>query len=340
VKNLSIWQQLPRPFSVLAPMEDVTDTVFRRLVIECGRPDLFFTEFTSVDGLLSKGVEQVAHRLSYLPEERPLIAQVWGTDPEKYFLACKELKSRGFDGVDINMGCPVDKIVKNGACSALIENPTLAREIFLAAREGADSMPVSIKTRLGFRDLRTIEWCGFLLELEPAALTVHGRIAKHLSKKPANWEEIAKVVKLRDQLGSKTPIIGNGDVKSIHEARDKVALTGVDGVMIGRGIFDNLFLFDEKSLQLKDRSPVEKLNLLLRHIELYEATWQDRKPFRILKKYFKIYVQSFYGASELRVKLVESESSNEVRAHIAEWLKTNHFLHENCSTPSNKTAHY
>ena len=210
----SFWNNLPRPFTVLAPMEDVTDTVFRRIVARNGKPDVFFTEFVNVDGMCSPGREAVVHRLKHTEEERPLVAQVWGLKPENFARAAADIRSMGFDGIDINMGCPVRKIVKTGACSALIDNPPLAGEIIIATMEGAGATPVSIKTRMGFTKRRTEEWSSFLLDLKPAVLTMHARIAKDMSDVPADWQEIGKVVRIRDSMGSNTLIVGNGDVES------------------------------------------------------------------------------------------------------------------------------
>lgn len=302
------WQKLPRPFSVLAPMEDVTDTVFRRLIASCGRPDVFYSEFTSTDGMFSPGEDRVIHRLEYTEEERPLIAQIWGNNPEKYLKAARKIAEMGFDGIDINMGCPVSKIVSNGCCSALIDNPTLARELYLAAKEGAGPIPVSIKTRLGFKKIQTEQWAEFVLSLEPDALIMHGRVAKEMSKKPANWEQIAKVVELRNQAGIDTVVIGNGDVKSLAQIKSYSEQYGVDGVMVGRGIFENPYLFNEHAPHFSEMSKKEKMDLLRYHILLYEKQWSGKKPFRVLKKYFKIYACHFAGASELRMRLVETES--------------------------------
>ncbi|MCB0319674.1 MAG: tRNA-dihydrouridine synthase [Bdellovibrionales bacterium] len=319
---LGFWKELPRPFYVLAPMEDVTDTVFRRLVAECGRPHVFFSEFTSVDGLLSPAADRISHRLHYLPEERPIVAQIWGNDPEKFHQTAVELRTRGFDGIDINMGCPVEKIVKGGCCSALIEDPQLAAEIFLATKEGAGDIPVSIKTRIGFRRKITEEWAECLLHLEPAVITVHGRIAKQLSKGLADWGEISKFAVKRDEMGKQTLIVGNGDVQNLEDADVRAANAGVDGVMIGRGIFDNLFLFNRHAVPLVERSVDEKLRLLLRHVEKFEGAWNGSKPFRILKKFFKIYVQGFPGASQARMRLVECETSDEVRNEVERILSS------------------
>lgn len=315
----NFWKSLPRPFSVLAPMEDVTDVVFRSLVRECGAPDVFFSEFTSTDGMFSPGEHKVVHRLERSPDESPLVAQIWGRNPENYFKASQKLASLGFDGIDINMGCPVEKIIRSGNCSALIEEPDLAAELIAAAKEGAAGLPVSVKTRIGFKVQKTEEWTGFLLEQGIAALTVHGRIAKHLSKYSAKWEEIGKVVALRDSLKVNTTIIGNGDVLTLEEINEKHQEHGVDGVMIGRGIFENLFLFDPDKTPLRERSIDEKLSLLMRHVELFEEFWKERKPYRVLKKFFKIYATHFAGASDLRMKLVETETSDDARVVIEEW---------------------
>jgi nifR3 family TIM-barrel protein len=302
-------------------MEDVTDTVYRRLVGKCGRPDVFYTEFTSTDGLFSVGREKVIHRLQFTEEERPIVAQIWGTKPENFFRASQLLAEMGFDGIDLNMGCPVPKIVKNGACSALIENPSLAKEIFLASVEGAGEIPVSVKTRLGFNDFRTESWSTFVLELKPPALIMHGRIAKHMSSRPASWEEIARVVEIKNDISPETVVVGNGDVKSFAEVVDKVETTGVDGVMVGRGIFENLFLFRPEGVAQRDLPLEEKMALLTQHIDLFERTWEGVRPFRALKKFFKNYASGFRGASELRMQLVETESYEEVREVIERWIR-------------------
>ena len=222
-------------------MEDVTDTVFRRIVAFCGRPDVFFTEFTSTDGLVSPGRLRVIERLEYTDEELPLVAQIWGNNPENYYKACQEIADRNFQGIDINMGCPVKKVAGKGCCSGLIDNPQLAGELIQAAKEGSKGLPVSVKTRLGYRKVQTEEWFSFLLEQDVPVITVHGRVAKHMSKYPADWDEIEKVVELRNQINPKTLIIGNGDVKSQAEITEKADSHGVDGVMIGRGIFCQSF---------------------------------------------------------------------------------------------------
>jgi len=317
----SFWHSLKGPIKVLAPMEDVTDTVFRRIVARCGRPDVFFTEFTNTDGMCSEGRDAVIHRLQFTEEERPIVAQIWGNNPEHYLRASRDLSSMGFDGIDINMGCPVKKIVKNGHCSALIENKPLVQELIAAAKEGAGEIPVSVKTRLGFRRLETEHWAQFLLEQNPAVLTMHGRIAKEMSDFPANWEEIGKVVKLRDEMGSETLIIGNGDVESLEDIELKARSYGVDGAMVGRGIFHNIFLFDP------DRSgtevpPPERIALLLDHLHLYRATWGSDKNFEVMKKFVKVYVTGFQGAAKLRGHLMEASDYAQIDEILADWSKS------------------
>lgn len=308
----NFWQELPRPIMILAPMEDVTDTVFRRIVASCGRPDVYFTEFTSVDGLFSQGHDQVAKRLKYTEEERPLVAQIWGTKPENFYKAAQELVEMGFDGIDLNMGCPEKRVVKQGACSALIKNPGLAKEIIQATKEGAKSrIPLSVKTRIGFHEIATEEWTGFLLDQGLDALTVHARTVKEMSDVPAHWEKVGKVVKLRNNSGYKTLIIGNGDIKSLREAEEKIALTGADGVMIGRGIFHDPWLFN-KERHGDEISFQEKVDKLIEHMSLFESTWGKQKPFHIMKKFIKCYITVTPGASELRSRLMTCSSQEEI----------------------------
>ncbi len=313
----SFWRRLPRPITALAPMEDVTDTVFRRIVARCGPPGVFYTEFTSTDGLCSAGREAVAARLLYTAEERPIVAQIWGTKPELHFRAAREIASMGFDGVDVNMGCPVKKIIKSGACAALIENPTLAAELIRATREGAGGLPVSVKTRCGTRRWRTEEWGAFLLEQRPEALIIHGRIAKDESKFPARWDEVARVVRLRDEAASDVLVLGNGDVRSLAEVEEKAAVYGVDGVMIGRGIFETPYLFRDRLPQ--PWPPVERLRLLQQHLALYRETWGERHYPR-LKKFYKMYVSGFAGASHLRSEIMKTDTVVEAEDLVRRWL--------------------
>ena len=314
---VSFWNTLTKPFLALAPMEDVTDTVFRQIVAGCARPDVFFTEFVNVEGMFARGQDVVRQRLKFTDHERPIVAQIWGTKAEYFYRAATELVKLGFDGVDLNFGCPVKAIVKKGACAALIENPALAKEIIQATKEGAKNLPVSVKTRIGYNSIVTEDWIGFLLEENLDALAIHGRTAREMSVVPAHWDEIRKVVTLRDKLKVKTLIIGNGDVLSAAEAAEKSKTYGVDGVMIGRGILHNPWVF-ERSGRTEMQNQEKKFELLIKHVKLFENTWGTAKPFAVLKKYFKIYIQGFPGASELRTKLMATKSTAEVEQIITE----------------------
>lgn len=293
----------------LAPMEDVTDTVFRRIVARTARPDVFFTEFTSVDGLYSKGREAVIHRFDYTQEERPIVAQIWGSSPELFFKAAQRIADLGFDGIDINMGCPEKSVTTHRAGAACINDPKGAADIIRAARDGAKGLPISVKTRLGYKMISD-SWIPFLLEQKLDAITIHGRTAAELSKTPAHWDEIAKAVRLPH---GDTIILGNGDVENYQDAVAKCEMYGVDGVMIGRGIFHNLWAFSKTGESHMDH-PKELFRIMREHVELFEKTWGATKNFAVLKKFFKIYVQGFPNAGNVRVKLMEAANRNEVES--------------------------
>ncbi len=335
----NFWQQLKKPVFTLAPMEDVTDTVFREIVLSVSNPDylhVLFSEFMSIDGFCHEiGKPKVKHRIQVNESERrlldkknvKLVAQIWGTDPEKFYKATKEIcREYRFDGIDINMGCPVKKIVKQGACSALIAQPELSKEIIIATKE-ASNIPVSVKTRIGISKVVTEEWIGSLLETNPAVITVHGRTQKQQTEGTANWNEVAKAVGLRDRMGADTLIHGNGDVFSMEEGFKKAEEYGVDGIMIGRGIFQNPWFFSGNK---NERSPEERLSLLWEHASLFVHTWDKEKNFAILKRFFKIYASGFYGAAQIRAKLMEANSLKEVKKVLNEYEysidKSNKFI--------------
>ena len=315
-KTQSFWHRLAKPIMILAPMEDVTDTVFRRIIADCGRPDVMFTEFTNCEGAQSVGQAQVVKRLKYTEIERPLVAQIWGVTPEDYYKTAVLIRGLGFDGIDINMGCPVRKIIKQGACSALIKNPSLAKEIVEATKEGAGELPLSIKTRIGFSSIQTEEWLGFILrECRPEVLTVHGRTVKEASKVPNHWDEIGKVASLNRELGGQTLIVGNGDVKTLVQARDLAAEYGLDGIMIGRGILDNPWLFNPK-IDLLEITLRQKIETLKTHLRLFDEVWGQEKNFSLMKKYYKIYINGFAGAADIRAKLMECDTVAETLAEL------------------------
>ncbi|MCF8302289.1 MAG: tRNA-dihydrouridine synthase [Bacteroidales bacterium] len=327
-----------QPVFALAPMEDVTDTVFRELILELSNPEhlhVVMSEFTSTDGLChEEGRHKVAQRLQVNESERrllqekgiKLVAQIWGTDPEKFYRSARMISNdMEFDGIDINMGCPVSKIIKHGSCSALINDPERAKAIIQATKEGSPG-PVSVKTRTGFNEVVTESWMSNLIEAKPTAITLHGRTQKMQSKVPADWNEITRAVRVRDEMHVDIPVLGNGDVESLPEALEKVKQTGADGVMIGKGVFKNPALFNEGYPEL---TPKEKLDLLWKHTLLFTETWGETKNFAILRKYFKIYASGFSNASALRNSLMSTHSIDEVK-EILEMFNIN----ENRPEPS------
>ena len=305
----NFWQTIKKPIIALAPMEDVTDTVFREVVLsvsEVNALNVVFTEFTSTDGLChEKGRPKVIERLlvnaseMHLLKSRntKLVAQIWGGDPEKFRLSAKLISEMNlFDGIDINMGCPAKKVVKNKSCANLINYPELAKEIIYATSESTD-LPVSVKTRIGFSRIVTEEWIGHLLETAPKAITLHGRTRKMMSNGPALWDEIGKAVTLRNQSGNSTLIIGNGEVFSYTGALNRIQQYGVDGVMVGTGVFKNPWMFNSEPVEIDINYRIE---LMRRHITLYQNTWGNGKDYNVLKRFFKIYLNGFSNAAHWR----------------------------------------
>jgi nifR3 family TIM-barrel protein len=308
----NIWKDLPKPILALAPMEDVTDTVFRQIVASCARPDVFFTEFMNCDGFMSTGRDAVSKRLTFTDTEHPIVAQLWGINPKNFFEVSKSIVTMGFDGIDINMGCPQRNVIKDGACAALIKNPSLASEIIKATKKGVSgAIPVSVKTRIGYKTIETQNWISHLLSCDLDALIIHGRTASEMSKVPVHWDEIGKAVDIRKTLKKNTVILGNGDVKNAQEAFEKCKKYSLDGVAIARGVFENLWCFDT-SVTPHQPSIEELLKLMKRHMQLFTKTWGDTKNVAILKKFFKVYIKGFDKASEYRVRAMEAKNPQEV----------------------------
>lgn len=323
----NFWQNFSGPVFSLAPMEDVTDTVFREMIMRMGDPgklNVVFTEFTSVEGMNHPlGRERVSERLLVNNSERQLlnkrniklVAQIWGRNPEIYAKIAQFItQNYDFDGIDINMGCPVKKVFKIGACSALIGEPSLAKEIILATKE-ATHLPVSVKTRTGIKEHQTEEWISELLEVEPATIILHGRTQRMQSDGDACWAEIAKAVHVKNKLKPNIPFHGNGDVFSYDKGLQRIAETGVDGVMIGRGIFQNPWFFQP---QKNNITKAERIHQLIQHTQLFEKTWSGQKNFNILKRFYKIYINGFEGAAKLRAGLMEVKNYNEVYSYFSE----------------------
>lgn len=301
----------------IAPMANVTDAAFRQMFVECGRPDVFWTEFVSVEGLLSRGKEALLTDLWYSKEEHPIVAQIFGSKPEQFEEVGKMVRELGFDGVDINMGCPDKGVEKQGSGAALIKNPALAKEIIRALKRGADPLPVSVKTRIGYSKNEIATWLPALLEEDLAALTVHLRTRKEMSDVAAHWELASQIVALRDKIAPDTLLLGNGDINSLKEAKIRVAESGFDGVMIGRGIFGNPWFFAGRTPELPER-----LGRMVKHTELFEKMFVGRKNFSVMKKHFKAYVSGFDGSKELRIRLMETKNAQEVREIVKDFLKT------------------
>lgn len=302
---------LPKPFFVLAPMDDVTDSVFRQIIADCAPPDLFFTEFVNVDGLQSPGRPKLMHKLQHTDKERPLIAQIWGKNPDNYYQTVKELKTMGFTGVDINMGCPVKTVIKQGCCSALIDDRGLAGEIIRATQKAAGDFPVSVKTRLGSKEV-DLSWIEFLLGFKLNMLTIHCRTAKQMSKVPAQWQYMDEIRRLRDAISPTTLLVLNGDVMTKQQGRELAEQYKLDGVMIGRGVFHDPFVFAESS-PWATLSDEQRKELYAKHVKLFADTWPGAvRNIRTLNKFCKVYIEGFPGAKELREKLMTANSTDEL----------------------------
>jgi tRNA-dihydrouridine synthase len=307
----NFWRELPRPFFILAPMEEVTDVVFRHVVSEAARPDVFFTEFTNSDSYCHpEGVNSVRGRLTFTEDEQPIVAHIWGDKPEYYRQMSIGMAEMGFKGLDINMGCPVPNVTQNGKGSGLIRRPELAAELIQAAKAGG--LPVSVKTRLGFTEVDEWKtWLKHILEQDIANLSIHLRTRDEMSKVPAHWELIPEIKELRDQVAPDTLLTINGDISDRQKGLELAEKYGIDGVMIGRGIFHNPFAFEKEK---KDHTSEELLDLLRLHMDLHDQySHLELRPFTALHRFFKIYVKGFPGASALRNQLMNTRSTDEVR---------------------------
>ena len=293
--------------TALAPMEGVTDSLFRQMICKIGRPDLFFTEFLNVEGFCSEGKEKVVHRVKFLQKEKPIVVQLWGNTPDYYEKTVRSVKKLEPDGIDINIGCSVRDILSSGKCSALIKEKDLVKEIISVVKKEAGDLPVSVKTRLGYDDIDVEGWIGFLLEQDLDLLTIHGRTSKEGYAVPAKWDEISRCVELRNEISPTALILGNGDVKSLEQGKEYVKRYGVDGFMIAREIMINPWVFKGES-EISER---ERINILIEHLNLFQKTWGNKKPFNSQKKYIKAYIKEFDGANELRKILMDVNTREE-----------------------------
>jgi len=305
---MNFWRNLERPIIVLAPMADVTDPAFRRIIAKYGKPDVLWTEFVSADGLFMGGYDALIKDLEFTQSERPIVAQFFTSSPQMMGKAASLARELGFDGIDINMGCPDKSIMKRGAGANLMKHHQLAQEIIRAAQEGAARLPVSVKTRIGWDKSELETLLPALLQAEPALITIHARTRNEMSSVPAQWEHVKRAVEIRNQERSETLIFGNGDVASVADALRKVNETGCDGVMIGRAIFGNPWLFAKHPPTIL---PKEKLEVLVEHTKLFEELL-PHKRFAVMKKHYQAYVTGWEGAKELRRKLMDAKNASEV----------------------------
>ena len=290
-----------------------------------------WTEIVSADALVSSGREILLNDLKFSESERPIVAQLFTGHPEKMRQAAALVQSLGFDGLDINMGCPDRTVEKQHAGAALLKDLLRAKEIIRAARQGAPRLPISVKTRTGYNKNEIDTLIPALLEEGVAAIIIHTRTRKEMSSVPARWEAVERAVALRDSFGgrarAKTLIIGNGDVKGLAEAREKAERYGCDGVMLGRAIFGNPFLFRNKNVLSESEGHYiptieEKLKVMVEHTKLFEEIFGQTKSFAVMKKHFKAYAGGFDGARELRMELMEAKSSTGVEAIVKNFLSS------------------
>lgn len=353
-EDKNFWHRLKKPIYALAPMADVTDAAFRRVIARYGKPDVMWTEFVSADGLMratSEGKRKLMKDLIYDESERPIVAQLFSASPLSMKQAAALCRELGFDGLDVNMGCPDKGIEKQGAGAAMIKTPKLARQVLRAAMEGAYPLPVSVKTRSGYNKDEIDTWLPELLAENPAVITIHARTRKEMSKVPARWQDVKRAVEIRNNLKSETLIFGNGDVTDLEDAKQKVAETGADGVMLGRAIFGNPWLFkgaaessqctfagsrklaQQSFLKSSDSSPWAnvhcelsantRLSVLIEHTKLFEQLLGDVKNFAIMKKHFKSYLSGIPNSGGLREQLMASNNAMEMEKHIQAFLIEN-----------------
>lgn len=319
------WKDLPRPFFALAPLANVTDAAFRRVIAKYSKPSgphVFYTEFVSADGLIKGNREVLLRDLLYTEAERPIVAQFFTGDPEMMEKTAALAQELGFDGVDINMGCPDRAVERTGGGAALIKNPALAQKLIEAAKRGAPELPISVKTRLGYNKDTLEEWLPALLEARPQAVAIHARTRKEMSKVPARWERVRRAVEIRDEMKSETLIIGNGDLKDLDDARQKIKESSADGAMLGRAAFGTPWLFS--SIKSPRSGADFRLRVMVEHSKLFEELLGDVKSFAIMKKHFKAYCEGFPGAKELRIKLMETENAAQVEEIVERFILRTH----------------
>ena len=317
MKSKSFWEK-KEPIMALAPLSGVTDCAFREIIAEYAKPDILYTEFTSADGLCSRGKERLLLDLKFTEKQRPILAQIFGSNPDNFYQVAKLCVELGFDGIDINMGCPDKSVERQGAGSALIKNPCLAKELISACKQGANNLlPVSVKTRIGYNKDQLDEWLPHLLEAKPTAIAIHARTRNQLSLVPADWSKIKKAVDIAKGTG--IPILGNGDVYYLAQAEQLCNNTGAKGVLFGRAIFGNPWFFS-KSTQKKNLSFEKRLKGMLTHTYYFQKFFGSQKNFLIMRKHLSSYVKKFPNASKLREHLMGSTCLKDVQNICQKYL--------------------
>lgn len=315
----NFWKRLDRPFYILAPMHDVTDIATRQMLVKYGKPDVLFTEFVASDGLMDKkGRKVLIKTLRFFENERPIIAQLFGAKPENFRECAKLVRELGFDGIDINMGCPDKSVVDQGAGSALIKNPKLAREIIRAAKEGAGDLPVSVKTRIGFNKNEIETWLPEILKEKPAVITIHGRTKKQMLSGEADWDVIRRAAEMAKGTG--VLIVGNGDVESIKDGFLKARKSKVDGVMVGRKVLGNPWFFNRK-IKIEKVPLSERLKVMVEHAKILEKELKSVKNYDLIKKHYAMYARGFNGAKELRLELMKTKNAKQAEKAVRDFLK-------------------
>lgn len=358
----SFWQTLPQPIIALAPMDGVSDAPFRQVHAEIGRPDIVFTEFTNVQGLW-RGDVRLLDAFLFDDSERPAVAQIFGSTPPDFYRSAIMVCELGFDGVDINMGCPSKCVTGHGGGAALIREPKLAQEIVRATRQGVEDwangqtlegiglaperiarirqmnaarttpiarrrLPVSVKTRLGYDSIIIEDWVKVLLEVEPVAISLHGRTLRQMYTGAANWDAIGRAAAIVRQ--TPTLILGNGDIHTVEDARQRILETGVHGVLIGRASMGNPWLFRDlramraaliASNHVGEPAPAsrptsqERLRIARHHARLFARLLPGHRWVE-LRKHLAWYCRDFYDAVSLRRQLVQTNSLSEVEVLI------------------------
>lgn len=316
----NFWEKLNKPILGMAPMADITDIVFRQMLVKFGKPDIIYTEFVSCDGLCSVGKEKLLLDFKFFDNERPIVAQVFGSKPENFYKAAQIVADLGFDGIDINMGCPDKKVIKQKAGSALIKDMDLAVEIIKATKEGAKGLPVSVKTRTGFYKEDILDWIDVLVAAKPVAIALHGRTTRQMYRGQANWDLIKETSQKIKQIDKKIIVLGNGDIKSLEEAYEYSKIYGVDGVLVGRNVVGKPWFFSKEYIN-KKISLFDKLDIILLHCQMYIDIIADEKKFYVLRKFFTAYLKGEIGVKGLKNELMQCNTFAEVRDLINDFKR-------------------